>query len=240
MRLPASRAGTCVTAAFLIALCVLVTARAQAQETAKPWHRILMLYSESADQPASMMIDSAFRAAVAHDTARHVVIYSEYLDQSRYPDAQTQSAHQAWLREKYRGRNLRAVVAIGGLAVSTMMAAETTIAPGIPLVVWVNEHAGQRWMRPNAAVTGVVVQHDVSGTVRDALTLFPGTRELVVVSGSAPGDSLLLLETRNALRPFQDRLSVRYLVGLSQAGLERETAVLLSLRQRARPSELLE
>jgi signal transduction histidine kinase len=188
-------------------------------------HRILVLHSESANLPRSMILDSAFRAAIAQDTVEIMVNY-EYLDQSRYPDARVQSVQQTWLREKYRGRGLEAVVAIGELAVSTMMNAQTSIAPGVPLIVWMVEPAGRPWSRPAAAITGLIVQHDVSGTIEDALTMFPGRRELVVIAGSARADSLLLREARAALRPFEAQLPVRYLVGRSLSELRRETAAL--------------
>lgn len=177
--------------------------------------RILLLHSESPNMPAIREIDSAFRDLVALDRTKRRVIYSEYLDQARFPDAQLQREQIAWLRRKYRDRKIDVTVSMGPLAVMTMVDAATSITPGVPVVAWIVDLGGNVWVRPAGAITGMVTRFDAAGTVRDALTLFPEAEELVVIAGMGPIDAMMLHQARGALESFERRPGIRYVTGLS-------------------------
>jgi hypothetical protein len=110
---------------FTVALIFSSAVAAAQQGRADQPERILLLYSESPNMPAIMEIDSAFRDLVALDRTKRRVIYSEYLDQARFPDAQLQREQIAWLRRKYRDRKIDVTVPVGQLAVMNMLNAAT-------------------------------------------------------------------------------------------------------------------
>src|SRR4029453_18294833 len=64
-------------------------------------------------------------------------------------------------------------------------------------------------------VAGIFLKCDVAGTVDLALRLQPRARQLVVIGGTAEYDKNWLRRAREALAPYQGKLSVSYLNNLT-------------------------
>jgi hypothetical protein len=72
-----------------------------------------------------------------------------------------------------------------------------------------------------ANITGVVVKRVFAPTLDLARRLHPETRHVFVVGGVSPFDRRLQASVRHALRPYEDRVVVTYLTGLTMDGTVR-------------------
>ena len=65
-----------------------------------------------------------------------------------------------------------------------------------------------------------------AATLNAALSLQPGIRRAVVISGTSPIDRVWLATARQQLAPHQDRLQITYLTDLPMAGVLTRVAAL--------------
>src|SRR5262245_53427858 len=75
--------------------------------------QVLLLFSNESLMPAYNPFVDSFRATVAADMPGQLVLFTEYLDAIRFPEAKQQGAMFEFLREKYRTTHIDLVVAFG-------------------------------------------------------------------------------------------------------------------------------
>ncbi|HEX6156269.1 MAG TPA: hypothetical protein VFZ54_09620, partial [Burkholderiales bacterium] len=93
------------------------------------------------------------------------------------------------------------------------------VFPGVPIVFCGIEASmlETSTLRPN--ITGVLVTRAFSPTLELALRLQPDIRNVFVVGGTSTFDRDLLAIARRDLKPYEDRVAIRYLVDLSMDAL---------------------
>jgi len=180
----------------------------------KPAKNILLLYSYQSVLPANIEWDGAIRAALKGTAAEPIEFYTEFLDLAQFPDQSYLQSLINLLQNKYARRKIDLLMPMGDLAFHFLLAQREVLFPGVPMVFCGAEsNEVQALKRPNAT-TGVVTWVDVPGTLAAALKLHPQTRQLVLVGGTAETDRSFQRLAREALRPYQDRLEVIFLIDL--------------------------
>src|SRR5262249_37666388 len=141
-----------------------------------------------------------------------VDIHSEYFE---IPVA-FENDHDAlvnWMRHKYAGITFDVVVPVGSSVLPFVNAYQRELFPNAQVVFWGREESIQNW-KSDMLLTGVLApatSRQMKAEVRFIMTLQPGLRNLVVISGAAAPDREWEAVARRELRQFERQLSITYL-----------------------------
>ncbi|MDM0019384.1 sensor histidine kinase [Variovorax saccharolyticus] len=204
-------------ALLLAGLCI--SAGAIAQVTPKD---VLVLFSNNRLLPANIEVDRAMRERIASTAAQPVEIFQEFLDRPLFSGEAFDRNLATYLREKYADRPPRAIVAIGDPALNFVLYHRPALFPGTPVVHVGIDKSYLQTLRPTPApLLGVPVEYDFRGTVEQALRWHPGTRRLVVVTGTSPRDRIWEAQARADFDDLAVKPAVvEYLAGFSTEALK--------------------
>jgi two-component system NarL family sensor kinase len=191
---------------------------------------VLLLYEDRSDLLGNVVFDRAIRSALQKRFNVDVDVHSEYPDVSpilehHYP------ALQSWLRSKYARKDFDVVVPVGAGALRFVRAYHQDLFRSAQIVFFGRREAIDNW-RPGPPLTGVVATGFAEHVKRNfafILRLQPDVKQVMVVTGSAWEDRHYEATARRELLPYEDRIAVTYLAGLS---LEKVLERLASLPER--------
>jgi len=181
---------------------------------------VLALYDGRPDLPANVIVDEIIRSTLERELGPRLDFYAEFIDTTRWPEAETQSAVHDYLRRRYAHKKLSAVIAVAQSAIDFIHLYGDELFPGVPIVVYGPVDALRGW-EPGRSITGTLAKLDLSGTVELILRLQPGTREILVVSGASSRDQWLQSIARPQFEEFQKRVKFTYLAGVALDDLVR-------------------
>jgi ABC-type uncharacterized transport system substrate-binding protein len=166
--------------------------------------RVLILYDDSMGRPGVQAADRGIRSILGNGS--DIIIYSEHLDMSEFPDRRFQAAQLAWFRQKYRYQKIDLVLA---------GAAPTDFLPGVPVVFFGVEPTSANYTRLSSNVTGVWLSADYTGTLLAAQRLQPTARRVVVLTGSDDWDRTVEAGLRRRVAEMKTDLQFDYWDDLS-------------------------
>jgi PAS domain S-box-containing protein len=176
---------------------------------------VLAIYSEQRLLPSMRQLDTALRDGLAVETNPSLTYLSEYLDFGRFGGPAYDKLVSDFLRNKYSGQSIDAIVAVGPLALPFLYRHREDLFPGIPVVfLGVTREAVQAQALPPNFV-GVPVSVEPVPTIRLALSLQPDAREIVIVTGTSEYDRAWEAAWRRDLPQLQTYVPIRYLTGLA-------------------------
>ena len=182
---------------------------------------VLALFSDERAMPAVIEIEAALRAALGLPAA-DVEYSGEFLDATRFEIADGDAIWAQFLRRKYSGHDIRALVAVSPQALYFLIKHQATLFPGVP--VFVVAVASDRV--PAAPLPGNFVllpfTYDVAATVELARRLQPGAVEIVVPVGTRDVDLEYGALVQRQVPSGPGALPVRYLRGLPLDAMLRE------------------
>ena len=117
-------------ALLLLLLLVQPLYAAESKET----KAVLVLYSEDKAHPAHELTDQGIRAAFRSNKLFDVQLYTEYLDVSRFSSPAHARALADYLRRKYTGSKIDAIIAVYPAAVDLLLGEASMAFPGVPIV----------------------------------------------------------------------------------------------------------
>jgi signal transduction histidine kinase/ABC-type uncharacterized transport system substrate-binding protein len=182
--------------------------------------RVLLIYSHERELGMYAGFDRAIRTRLQAGTATPIEFYTEYLDLMRFGDSAHRQTAIDYLHVKYASPQIDLIVASGSLAFDFLMENDDAIFPGVP-VVFASVNAS-RMTELHTNMTGIAVKRDVRQTLDLLLTLQPDTQHIVIPVGSSPTEQAWTEDTRNLLRPYEARVGLTYLSGLSMDAMIRE------------------
>ncbi|MEI2296625.1 sensor histidine kinase [Ensifer sp. MJa1] len=186
--------------------------------------RILILYENESTQPALIEIAEGVRRRLAEDK-RHFELYSEHLDLARFGSDGDRQRLIRYVQEKYAGKPVDAVLAVGPGALSFALAERARFAPGVPIIFGaVREFPNENPMP--ADVTGVLSRFDVAGTLDLARKLQPDAKRVTILTGSAPFDRSWEETARALVGDHYAGFDIDYISGLSLEGFKVKAASL--------------
>ena len=204
--------------AFLAALGAPVRAWAQAPRDSVPVipKRILVLHDEDKDDfPGLARIDRTLRESFEGQLGKDIQIHSESLALSRFERPGYESLTADYYRRKYGQAKPDLVVAVMEPSLDFLLRHGETLFPGVPIVFCGVDASTIKGKALGPNVTGVLVSRTFSPTLEAALRLQPDTRHVFVVGGNATFDRYLEDFVRRDLQPFEGRVAIEYLFGLS-------------------------
>ncbi len=172
----------------------------------------------------NLLIDSQLRSTFREKLGDSVELYSEYIDVSRFPDNAYPRKLLELLHEKFLARGLDLIVVVESAALDPVQLHRDWFFPATPIVfccMTEAEHKG-RTLRPG--VTGIPAKLNYAPTLEVALRLHPGTQRVVVINGATKSDAETITDVRRDFQPFEGRVELDYLIGLTMADLRQEVA----------------
>jgi PAS domain S-box-containing protein len=181
--------------------------------------RVLILYSEDRDHPAHQLTDQGIRSAFESSQIDDVQLYTEYLDVSRFGKPSHARAMADFLRSKYSGMRVDAVIAVYPYALDFLLAERSSLFPTVPIVaVGISSRDyGVNGERSQARrfVTGTVVGEDITGLMDVAFRLRPAARRVALIAGTSPTDARSEGNFRRGLEHYAGKIDLIDLTKLS-------------------------
>jgi len=211
---------------FLLALLSLPLSTGWAQPTlaAKETRRVLVLFSQEKGHPAHDLTEQGIRHGFRSNPAFDVELYLEYLDVGRFSDPSHARAVAHFLRRKYAGDKIDAIIAVYPAAVDFLLGDGNVALPGVPIVACAVTRAWAEKLERSPSrrhITGVIIAEN-SGEILDAaLRMRPGTKRVALIAGITRNDVYTEQVARKGLEPFAGRLA---LIDLTKLPME-ETLV---------------
>jgi PAS domain S-box-containing protein len=202
----------------LTVLAVIALSPSIAATPTRDVRRILILNEENATYPGISIINQGIQAGL-NDSPYQLQLYSEYMDTSLFPDqAIQQELRDAYIR-KYQNRKLDVIITVGPSPLKFMQAVHQKAFPGVPIVFCLPTLSATGPPSLDSDFTGVEDDTTPAETVRIALRLVPGTRNVVVVGGVAPIDREVLANVKKELMSYEGRVEISYLTDLAMPDL---------------------
>ena len=177
---------------------------------AEPQKAVLALYAERPDLPANVIVDEIIRSTLERELGSRLDFYTEFLDTARWPEGEAQAAVHDLLRRKYAQKKFGAIIAVARPAINFIRVYGNDLFPGVPIVVFGDSDALRDW-EPGRPITGALAKVDLGETVDLILSLQPGTREIIVISGVSDSDRWRQSETRRQLARFEKSVKLTYM-----------------------------
>jgi len=200
----------CLLTFLIVATAVPVSGAGQSQT-------VLVIYSNHQSLPANREIDDAIRETLGADTHLDLRYQTEFLDYPRFGDVGDKAYDKLvsdFLREKYAGQSIDAMVAVGLQAFQLLSRHRDDLFPDMQvLVVDIPRSVYENQPLP-AGFLAIPIEIKPLATLKLAVRLQPEAREIVVVTGVSNYDLASEQSTRSALTAWQEHPPVRYLSGL--------------------------
>jgi len=201
----------------------MIPATAGAQAPAK---RVLVVYSHEREMAMYAGFDRALRARFQEDAARPIEFYTEYLDLMRFAEPLQRQKAVDYFRVKYTGPRIDLIITVSSLAFDFILEYGDEVFPGIPLVFASVNASRLTQVTLKENITGVAVKRDIRQTLDLLLAIEPDTQQIIVPAGSSPIEKVWTSETRELFRPYESRVRIEYLSGLSMDAMLRKLQAL--------------
>jgi hypothetical protein len=175
---------------------------------------ILILYSGQFGLPGYERANDGLWPTLRSAGIPTDAVFSEYLDLGRNPSPAYRDQLSDFLKQKYAGRKIEAIVAISTSAASFVLDERYRLFEGVPVIAALPALS----RLPNTATHPLVVlgdRYDIAGTLRVALDVLPETETVLVVNGTAAFDQNQERSAREQLKPWDGRVRIEYLSNLS-------------------------
>src|ERR1700690_320004 len=187
----------------------------------------ILVVEQGDHRPLFLDFMSRLHQVLTTNLSSHVVFYSENLDLARFEGTSYRADLEDWLRNKYHGHNMDAIVASGETSLDFVLKVRQKVWPEVPVIAIGTKGVETALLAGQTNVTGVTVDIDLPDTLKMALILFPNTRRIAFVS-SAESD---LPEFHGQdLKTVEDFCTNRFelikLVGLTMAETKQRVAAL--------------
>jgi PAS domain S-box-containing protein len=159
----------------------------------------------------------------------------EYLDAKRYPEKSSLVRMKAYLANKYRGKKFDLIVALDDPAVEMLTVSGKELFPGVPVVFAGVSNFNIYAKNGRKKITGVLEKQDIIRTIKTALELQPGIREILAISDNTVSGIDAHNNTKSAVPLFSGRVKISFLppctfdeAGKTVARLPSDAIVLLN------------
>jgi signal transduction histidine kinase len=165
---------------IVLLVATLAPACVSAQEQEMRPHALLVLDQAESRGPFYDLIYSGLRNVVdAHDST--VTLYAENLDLNRFNGPAYEQNLKRYLHEKYEGKPIGAVVAIGAGALECALHWREELWPGIPIVFTMVDELDFERLKPPPDVTGMIAKTPLADSIKVARAVVPNLDTVFIV-----------------------------------------------------------
>jgi len=203
----------------LLLLGALLLFQAAAPAKVKGVRRVLILnVFGPLSSPGVAVMDEAIVAAL-QESPYQIELYSEDLEATLFPDEAVQRQFREWYIRKYRDRKPDLIIAVGLEPLRFMVASHETSFSNIPIIFCGSTEEMLGELKLDSHFTGVWAVAQPEETLRAALSLQPGTKNVVVTGGVGAYDRYLEAIARESFRKYESRFEFTYLTDLAMPAL---------------------
>jgi signal transduction histidine kinase len=200
-------------------ICILIMLLSSAVSAETPIRKSLLIINEVGPaHPASAVVTEQVILQLAADPRYQTEFYVESLDSPLFSDVFSQQSVETGLVDKYQGRNIHAVIAMGPAPIRFLMSHPDFLA-GVPVVICGSTRVQAGDPTLSSRFTGSWMDFDLAKTLEVARALVPETKEVVVVSGSSQFDQATLRLAKSSLGAHPVPLQFTYFDGLDMSTL---------------------
>jgi signal transduction histidine kinase len=178
-----------------------------------PRLEVLLLLPDAPVTPAIQDVVEGVRSTLARH-GRAFSISTQHLDVTRFAEEQEYEQFADWLTLRYINRRIDVVVAVGRAASNFAIRHASGVWPAPAAVLLFEDFAGEDDLGSTSRTATVPMRFDFLQTAQAALTLVPGTRQIILLAGATQNDQRYLRQARTALTPLSDRVMITELSGL--------------------------
>lgn len=173
--------------------------------------RVLLLYTYGDGLPAYQKATPAFLSVMTAAGVNINDLFFEYLDLQRNDNAEYRQRLAGLLRYKYAKHQVGLIVTVHTQALNFLLDEAKGLFPDAVVFSYLiikpelieAKNTGRRILqRPQNL--------DMKGTLEIALKMFPQTRKIVFVTGTAEGDQRFEREAKRTFEPWRDKLEFQY------------------------------
>jgi len=208
----------CKLCVIILGSLVLIALPASGQQT-KETKRVLILITGQLGVPGYEIAREAMESSLGKSTNFQIELFVEYMDFYRFDDASYNKTLLDWYKAKYAGINIDLVIAYGYHALAFAAAHGDEIFPHTPIVFSAVLQNQLSRIKNHIELTGSLLKIDYLGLLNTALNNHPGTRHVVVVSGSSKAGRLMEGQIREVYEPYKDKYDFIYLGDLAMRDL---------------------
>jgi signal transduction histidine kinase/ABC-type uncharacterized transport system substrate-binding protein len=192
---------------------------AASQDQGPEVRRVLVLTEAGPSTPAVAVIVDEIHAAVVAGLPYEIQFYSESLETTLFPDADSQNEMHEWYARKYRDRKPDLILAVGPSSIKFLAGSRKQFFPGTPIVFCGSskEQADNPVLDPTFTGAWMVIEPEK--TVEAALRLRPQTQRIAVVGGTTAYDTHVEDLVKTSLRNFRSKVDLIDLTGLAMPSL---------------------
>jgi len=211
-----SRWSSSIARSFLLVLLFASLGAAQSKEP----KRVLILMQEDLSWPIFRLIDENVRATLRHGSPEGILIFSEHMDRTHFPDPQVQAQRAAGIQQKYANSKLDLVIEAGDFP--------TDMFPSVRLV---HISLGPPRKLPSRSssqtdTAGIWIELGAGKTLEAARRFQPHARQVVVIAGTSLSESILLDRVREQIAGYSNQLQIIYLTNLGFSEICKRVAAL--------------
>ncbi len=187
---------------------------------------VLVLHSFNYNLPSYVAIDASLTTAFVSSGIEFNNLYFEFMDLARNPAADYRADLAKVYREKFKNRSIDLVVTIHPDALQFLLEEAPDLFPGLPVISVLGTAYPIEHSDPRRPLVVMPFSTDVAATVRNMTALQPGTRRLVVVSGSSRMDQRLAARVKAEIDALPPGLEVEHLAGIPMPAILERVAAL--------------
>lgn len=203
----------CLILRFSVAAGIVLVSLCQPVR-AQPLRTVVSVNWSSEDFPSTVVIDAAIRQTFRSRDDMRVDFHAEYLESDRFPGDELTLAFRDYVKRKYAGRRIDAVIAVSEVALQFVAQHRQELFPDAHVVFSASRDVSTSDRPETPGVTGVVGHASDAETLELALELHPATERVFVVA-HVPADfrDEYLRQVRLQLAAFAERVEIGYLAG---------------------------
>ena len=208
---------------LLMALPALSPPVASAAETPK---KVLIFSGSDPNLPSVILVNQILREALEKGVPGRVQFYSEALDNHRIPEDKYEQEIIKYLQRKYEGEKFDLIFSLTSPALKFLLKHKDELFSNTPKIFLnTNEREGDG-LDLGQNVTGVQGRIELKPALDLALSLHPGTRRVVVVTGNSGQDKFWEALAHSVFRSYENRVEFTYLTNTTIEELRKELSSL--------------
>ena len=208
---------------LIVALPMLSPAVAAAAETPK---KVLIFSGTDPNLPSVVMLSEIIRSTLEKGSPGRVQFYSEALDNHRIPEDKYEQELVKLLQRKYEGEKIDLIFTLGSAGLRFLLKHQDELFSDTPKVfINTNEHE-LNGLDLGQHVTGVQGRMELKPALDLALSLHPGTRRVVVVTGNSNTDKFWETLAHKEFQASDGSVEFTYLTNTTIEELRKELSSL--------------
>ena len=192
-------------AAFVLIFICTNPSSATAKAPSRQQTEVLFVSFADPDLPDLADMVEEIQTQILEGRATPIHFSFEYLDPSLPTSDRAQRQKlQSYLLQRYQGHSFKLVIAIGEQAAVFIEESRAKLFPDASTLFFVVDPTDARkWLSARSGRTGVVQNADYAATLKLALAQNPGTRHVVLISGSSESEKLTLKKARDQFHSYE-------------------------------------